>query len=55
MTNKQLGKVKSAQKKVAPKNVKKSIHSIVVVKPAVSGPNLDKDPDILRLQVIPMF
>ncbi|KAK4878568.1 hypothetical protein RN001_011074 [Aquatica leii] len=43
------------QRKVQPKPVKKSTHNIVVVKQAVTGPNVDKDPDIIRLQNIPMF
>lgn len=30
-------------------------HNIVVVKPAISDPDTDKDPDLLKLQSIPMF
>ncbi|XP_063994447.1 BLOC-1-related complex subunit 5 [Diachasmimorpha longicaudata] len=30
-------------------------HNIVVVKPAVSDPAADRDPDLVRLQSIPMF
>ncbi|XP_015590662.1 BLOC-1-related complex subunit 5 [Cephus cinctus] len=30
-------------------------HSIVVVKPAISDPTADKDPDLVKLQSIPMF
>jgi hypothetical protein len=52
LTNKQIVKTK---RKIQQKQAKKSAHSIVVVKPATTGPNLDKDPDILRLQTIPMF
>lgn len=52
LTNKQLVKPK---RKIIPKQNKKSAHNIVVVKPATMGPNVDKDPDIIRLQNIPMF
>ncbi|EFA05075.1 BLOC-1-related complex subunit 5 [Tribolium castaneum] len=52
LTNKQIVKPK---RKIAQKQPKKSAHSIVVVKPASVGPNVDKDPDIVRLQSIPMF
>lgn len=31
------------------------IHNIVVVKPAVADPTADKDPDLVKLQSIPMF
>lgn len=56
LTNKQLTKSKSSsQRKPVQKNIKKSAHNIVVVKPAASGPNLDKDPDILRLAVKTYF
>ncbi|XP_017777389.1 PREDICTED: loss of heterozygosity 12 chromosomal region 1 protein homolog isoform X2 [Nicrophorus vespilloides] len=56
LTNKQQSKPKSSQRKLQSKNVKKTpAHNIVVVKPALSGPNTDRDPDILRLQAIPMF
>ncbi|XP_008560715.1 BLOC-1-related complex subunit 5 [Microplitis demolitor] len=30
-------------------------HNIVVVKPALSDPDADKDPDLIKLQSIPMF
>ncbi|XP_031331645.1 BLOC-1-related complex subunit 5 [Photinus pyralis] len=52
---KQAVKAKANQRKVQQKAVKKSAHNIVVVKQAVTGPNVDKDPDIVRLQSIPMF
>ncbi|RZC42448.1 loss of heterozygosity 12 chromosomal region 1 protein [Asbolus verrucosus] len=52
LTNKQIVKTK---RKLVQKQPKKSAHNIVVVKPAATGPNVDKDPDILRLQSIPMF
>lgn len=34
---------------------KLSTHNIVVVKPAVNSEALDKDPDLLQLQSVPMF
>ncbi|XP_067001054.2 BLOC-1-related complex subunit 5 [Anabrus simplex] len=34
---------------------KSPAHNIVVVKPAVSAEPTDKDPDLLRLQAVPMF
>lgn len=48
LTNKQKPKT---QRRIPQKPVKKSTHNIVVVKPASGGPNVDKDPDIMRLQV----
>ena len=33
----------------------KKAHNIVVVKPAISDPTADKDPDLVKLQSIPMF
>lgn len=55
LTNKQLPKSKGNQRKSMQRNIKKSVHNIVVVKPAVSSPNIDRDPDIVRLASIPMF
>nr|XP_022904056.1 BLOC-1-related complex subunit 5 [Onthophagus taurus] len=56
LTNKQINKSKPVQRKLQQKNIKKSsTHSIVVVKPALVGPNVERDPDILKLQSIPMF
>ena len=52
LTNRQIVKTK---RKIPTKQAKKSAHNIVVVKPAATGPNLDRDPDIMRLQSIPMF
>ncbi|XP_018305950.1 loss of heterozygosity 12 chromosomal region 1 protein homolog [Mycetomoellerius zeteki] len=40
------------QKKI---NISDKTHSIVVVKPAQIDPTADKDPDIVKLQSIPMF
>lgn len=51
LTNKQLPKSKGNQRKSMQRNIKKSVHNIVVVKPAVSSPNIDRDPDIVRLAV----
>lgn len=51
LTNKQVAKSKASQRKIQQKPIKKSTHNIVVVKQANSGPNVEKDPDILRLQV----
>lgn len=50
---KNMARAKSSQRKfTSVRNVKKTTaHNIVVVKPALSGPNSDKDPDIVRLQV----
>ncbi|KAL3270513.1 hypothetical protein HHI36_021053 [Cryptolaemus montrouzieri] len=55
LQNKQLLKSKSVPRKIQQKQMKKIQHSIVLVNPAQSGPNIDKDPDIMRLQSIPMF
>ncbi|XP_012271706.1 BLOC-1-related complex subunit 5 [Orussus abietinus] len=33
----------------------KPVHNIVVVKPAVLDPTADRDPDLMKLQSIPMF
>ncbi|GJQ79259.1 hypothetical protein Trydic_g5502 [Trypoxylus dichotomus] len=55
LSNKQTTKSKATQRKIVQKNVKRSAHNIVVVKPAASGPNVDKDPDIIHLASIPMF
>lgn len=48
-------KSKSAVHRTPQKSSKKSAHNIVLVNAAQSTPNLDKDPDILRLQQIPSF
>lgn len=50
LTSKPVAKSKSTPRRQT-KTTKKSTHNIVVVKPAISGPNVDKDPDILTLQV----
>ncbi|KRT82180.1 hypothetical protein AMK59_3633 [Oryctes borbonicus] len=55
LSNKQTTKSKVTQRKTVQKNLKRSVHNIVVVKPAASDLNIDKDPDILRLASIPMF
>ncbi|KAI4468238.1 bloc-1-related complex subunit 5 [Holotrichia oblita] len=55
LSNKQLVKSKGTHRKTVQKYIKKSVHNIVVVKPAISGPNVEKDPDILHLASIPMF
>lgn len=55
LPNKQNVKNKAQPKKlnVIQRNVKKSTHNIVVVnKPQPVGANIEKDPEILRLQVI---
>ncbi|XP_043280541.1 BLOC-1-related complex subunit 5 [Venturia canescens] len=41
------------QRKTA--NTSKTAHNIVVVKPAISDASADKDPDLVKLQSIPMF
>ncbi|XP_044763167.1 uncharacterized protein LOC123320067 isoform X2 [Coccinella septempunctata] len=55
LQNKQLLKTKSAPRKIPQKQPKKVPHSIVLVNPAQSSPNIEKDPDVERLQSIPMF
>lgn len=48
----------ASKKKIAlrkPVPSKTSAHNIVVVKNALVAPNVERDPDILRLQQIPMF
>lgn len=56
LPNKQNSKAKSTPPKkinLIQKNMKKPVHNIVVVnKPNLAGPGTDKDPEILRLQVI---
>ncbi|CAD1469750.1 unnamed protein product [Heterotrigona itama] len=37
------------------KTTSDKIHNIVVVKPALQDPTADKDPDLVKLQSIPMF
>ncbi|CAG5109278.1 Similar to BORCS5: BLOC-1-related complex subunit 5 (Gallus gallus) [Cotesia congregata] len=37
------------------KSTSTTAHNIVVVKPAISDPDTDKDPDLIKLQSIPMF
>lgn len=37
------------------KSTSTTAHNIVVVKPAISDPDTDKDPDLVKLQSIPMF
>lgn len=37
------------------KTTSDKIHNIVVVKPAMQDPTADKDPDLVKLQNIPMF
>lgn len=37
------------------KTTSDKIHNIVVVKPAIADPTADKDPDLVKLQNIPMF
>ncbi|XP_053998793.1 BLOC-1-related complex subunit 5 [Hylaeus anthracinus] len=37
------------------KTTSDKIHNIVVVKPAAADPTTDKDPDLVKLQSIPMF
>lgn len=36
-------------------NTDSKVHNIVVVKPAQADPTADKDPDLVKLQSIPMF
>ncbi|KAK9707800.1 tumor suppressor protein [Popillia japonica] len=55
LSNRQLVKSKVTHRKTVQKYIKKSVHNIVVVKPPISGPNVEKDPDILHLASIPMF
>lgn len=61
LTNKQLVKSKSTstRRAVQPKQTKNknnSTHNIVVVRgAATSTPTTEKDPDVMRLQSIPMF
>lgn len=51
LSNRQLVKSKVTHRKTVQKYIKKSVHNIVVVKPPISGPNVEKDPDILHLAV----
>ncbi|XP_034939098.1 LOW QUALITY PROTEIN: BLOC-1-related complex subunit 5 [Chelonus insularis] len=37
------------------KSTSNKAHNIVIVKPAISDPDTDKDPDLVKLQRIPMF
>lgn len=55
LPNKQNSKAKTAPKKinVIQRNIKKPVHNIVVVnKPNLIGFGTDRDPEILRLQVV---
>ncbi|XP_058796542.1 BLOC-1-related complex subunit 5 [Phymastichus coffea] len=64
MTNKQssqlhrgksLGSQEAKRKFSQKKSASDKIHDIVVVKAAASDPSTDKDPDLIKLQNIPMF
>lgn len=56
LQNKQLTKSKSVQRKMTKQNSLKNLnpkaHNIVVVKAGIVGPTVDKDPDVLKLQVL---
>ncbi|KAL6265706.1 hypothetical protein P5V15_002508 [Pogonomyrmex californicus] len=47
-----LGSTNHSHRKI---NISDKTHNIVVVKPAQTDPTTDKDPDIVKLQSIPMF
>ncbi|XP_018318678.1 BLOC-1-related complex subunit 5 [Agrilus planipennis] len=51
----QITKQKSLARKVQTKAPSKPVHNIVVVKPAAQAVNIERDPEIMRLQNIPMF